>query len=134
MEEWRELFVSDIGLTILVSNLGTIKTKDKVITCRNQFNTYQKLIPGITKSPALNGSAGYYQVHLHNNGKKKSKYVHRLVWIAFNGEIPDGFEIDHDDCDKSNNCLDNLKLLTRKQNMEKMFKLNPHIKYNLHGK
>ena len=42
--------------------------------------------------------------------------VHRLVWIGFNGGIPDGFEVSHLDGDKSNNALVNLELVTRKQN------------------
>ena len=43
-------------------------------------------------------------------------YVHRLVWETFNGDIPDGFEIDHEDTHKDNNALSNLKLCTHKEN------------------
>ena len=36
--------------------------------------------------------------------------VCELVWEAFNGEIPEGYEVAHIDGDKTNNRLDNLKL------------------------
>ncbi len=52
------------------------------------------------------------------------------MWIAFNGEIPEGYEIDHDDNDKSNNALSNLNLKTRKENMDKMLIHRPYIKEN----
>lgn len=44
-------------------------------------------------------------------------YVHRLMYILFVGPIPEGYEIDHKDRDKTNNILTNLRLVTRLQNM-----------------
>ncbi len=43
-------------------------------------------------------------------------YAHRLVWIIFNGAIPDGMQVDHIDCDPSNNKISNLRLATQSQN------------------
>lgn len=45
--------------------------------------------------------------------------VHRLVWMTFNGEIPDHLEIDHINSNKLDNRLENLQLLTPSDNMEK---------------
>jgi len=60
---------------------------------------------------------GYRTVKLTNkDGKIKQLYLHRLVYMAFNGEIPPGLEVSHEDCNRSNNKLDNLKLLTHAQN------------------
>lgn len=42
--------------------------------------------------------------------------VHRLIWIMFNGPIPDGYQIDHIDGNPSNNKLGNLRLATNRQN------------------
>ena len=43
-------------------------------------------------------------------------YVHRLVYEAFNGEIPEGMELDHIDRNKLNNNPDNLRVVTRVEN------------------
>ena len=50
------------------------------------------------------------------NGKHKSEYIHRFIWQAFNGPIPNGFEIDHIDNNPANNRLYNLRLLTNVEN------------------
>lgn len=57
--------------------------------------------------------------------------MHRLVWEAFNGAIPEGYEIDHVDENKGNNSLGNLRLMTRLENMQKMRASNSHVKNNL---
>lgn len=46
----------------------------------------------------------------------KNVYVHRVVWEMHNGQIPDGFEIDHIDRNRSNNKIENLRLATPQQN------------------
>jgi hypothetical protein len=42
--------------------------------------------------------------------------VHRIIWEMHNGKIPDGFVIDHIDCNKSNNRLENLRLANSLEN------------------
>ena len=59
------------------------------------------------------GADGYRTVCLDRRQQK----LHRLIWIFFNGDIPDGFQIDHIDGDKHNNRIENLRLATRNQNM-----------------
>lgn len=39
-------------------------------------------------------------------------YLHRDLWVAHRGPIPNGYEIDHRDGNPLNNALDNLQLLT----------------------
>lgn len=53
-------------------------------------------------------------VHVHSNGKEL--YGHRIVWEAFNGEIPEGMEIDHINTDRSDNRLENLRLVSSSEN------------------
>ncbi len=78
-----------------------------------------------------NGS-GYLQVNLTDVcGNRKKFYVHRLVWMAYNGSMPEGYEIDHINSIKCDNNVNNLQLLTRKDNMMKCYKDNPHIINNL---
>lgn len=62
---------------------------------------------------------GYLQVGLYKNGKRKVFLVHRLVYSAFNGEIPPGLEVNHiNDKDKTDNRLCNLNLMTHKENCD----------------
>jgi len=45
------------------------------------------------------------------------KLLHRLVYELFVGEIPKGYEIDHIDNDRTNNRIDNLRIVTHKENL-----------------
>lgn len=38
------------------------------------------------------------------------------LWIAFNGSIGDGLVVNHIDCDRTNNRLDNLEIMTQSEN------------------
>ena len=53
------------------------------------------------------------------NGKQLTGIqLSRLVWTVANGrQIPDGYEVNHIDEDKSNNHPSNLNLMTRKENV-----------------
>lgn len=44
--------------------------------------------------------------------------VHRLVWAALRGPIPQGMEINHIDGNPGNNAVDNLELVTPAENIE----------------
>ena len=59
---------------------------------------------------------GYMRVGLSRDNKLTGKLVHRLVWEAFNGPIPEDKEVNHIDEDKLNNRLENLNLVTRREN------------------
>lgn len=69
----------------------------------------------------LNGhidKSGYVSVCLKCTDDKPRNFLyHRVVWFYFNGEIPQNYEINHKDEDKTNNSLDNLELLTRRENV-----------------
>ena len=61
------------------------------------------LKPGIQTS-------GYYVVGLRGtSGKPQSKLVHQLVLTAFAGPCPNGQECCHNDSDRTNNRLENLR-------------------------
>lgn len=60
---------------------------------------------------------GYLYVRLSKNGITKNFYVHRLVYEAFNGAIPDGYEVNHiNEIKTDNRYPENLNLLTPKEN------------------
>lgn len=50
--------------------------------------------------------------------------AHRVVWILFNGPIPEGMYIDHIDGNTQNNAICNLRLVTNKMNQHNM-KMSP---------
>lgn len=43
----------------------------------------------------------------------KRYYAHRIVWIMHNGDIPDGMFIDHINHNRSDNRIENLRIVTR---------------------
>ena len=84
-----------------VSNLGNVKS-----LTRNKL-----LKPASTRA----SNRGYLFVQLGKD--HKLKYIHRAVWEAFNGPIPEGLQINHLDENKLNNSLNNLSLVTHRENM-----------------
>jgi len=67
------------------------------------------------------GRTGYVQISLRDkdSGKPYTFKAHRLIYLCFKGIIPEGKVIDHIDDNKSNNHIDNLQLLTSKENTQK---------------
>ena len=61
-------------------------------------------------------SSGYVQLCLYIKNKPKYLYLHRAVYETFVGEIPKNKEINHKDGNKLNNSLNNLELVTSKEN------------------
>lgn len=60
--------------------------------------------------------SGYLNIGLYNKGKYKLLRVHRLVYETFVGKIPNGMTVNHKDENKENNKLENLELLSVKDN------------------
>ena len=75
------------------------------------------------KSHISNGN-GYMTVRLCKDGKQKISYVHRLVLQAFVGDQPEGMNACHNDGNRANNELQNLRWDTIKNN---------HMDKVLHG-
>lgn len=65
---------------------------------------------------------GYWFVQLHNSGKRSLFTVHRLVMLAFEGECPDGYEVNHIDGDKTNCALSNLEYCTVSDNKKHAYR------------
>ena len=73
---------------------------------------------------------GYYQVALSKNGHKTWFAIHRLVAEAFLDKQGDNLQVNHKDCDKSNNKVSNLEWCTPQENMlhaSKNNKLRGHV-------
>ena len=52
------------------------------------------------------------------DGKYTKVAVHRAMWEAFMGPIPEGMEINHKNLDRADNRLENLELLTHRENIQ----------------
>lgn len=61
--------------------------------------------------------SGYAKVSLCRNSKRHEYLVHRLVVETFIGQIPDGMDVCHNDGNKQNNHVSNLRIGTRRENM-----------------
>ena len=96
MESWR---VIDDYENYEVSNLGNIRN----------MSTGKNLNGTLTNN-------GYLVVSLYNNGNKTTKYIHRLVAEAFIENPDDLKEVDHINCDKTDNRVENLRWITRSDN------------------
>ena len=63
---------------------------------------------------------GYIKVNLiDNEGKKHTERLHKVTFFAVNGlwEYPEGMQINHKDENKENNHINNLELVTAKENI-----------------
>lgn len=64
-------------------------------------------------------SNGYFLARMMIKNKTYHFMEHRVVWSWSNeAEIPEGKEINHKDFDRSNNKIDNLEIMTHKENVE----------------
>lgn len=97
-EKWKE--VPGYEGLYEISDIGRVRSiRDRVKFLKN------------TKT-----SNSYEIIGLFRDGKQKRFMVHRLVWEAFNGEIPDGLQIDHINTVRDDNRLINLRMVTPKEN------------------
>lgn len=95
-----------------VSSCGRVR---RISETRNGSHKREALIPGV-RNRGKNGN--YLQVVLCKKGEMKYAAIHHLVLDAFVGPRPEGAECDHIDGNPSNNCVDNLRWVTKSGNMQ----------------
>lgn len=61
----------------------------------------------------------YQKGYIRNQTAKGQCLQHRIVYETFNGEIPEGYEVDHINTIRDDNRLENLQLLSHLDNMRK---------------
>lgn len=103
-----------------------IATGQIVVDCENG-EIYTTKGPGgvrLKEPKKLDGSNvnGYKVVSIRNGQTKMQCRVHRIVWIARNGVIPEGYVVDHINNDKTDNRICNLQILTAEENSHKAWR------------
>lgn len=99
---------------IEASNLGRIRTKDRVVIRNNQRKQF---IKGRVLKQWLR-SDGYMDVHFSVNGKSIRLLVHRVIAISFLLNPNNLPEVNHKDNNRTNNNVSNLEWCTRQYNQD----------------
>lgn len=76
--------------------------------CDEDGNVYSLKYGKIRKMKPKSTNDGYLFVNLWKNGEQQPCRINRFIWQCINGEIPDGYHIDHLDFNRQNNCIGNL--------------------------
>ena len=96
-----------------VSDQGRVRSLDHYV--RNKHNTLSLRRGKILKICRF--GVDYVGVDLSKESKRHSYTIHSLVWRAFNGPIPEGMQINHINERKTDCRLENLNLMTPKENI-----------------
>lgn len=106
VESWKDIAGYE-GL-YRISDLGRVKSIRKI---------HHKIM-----NPCPN-TWGYFRVTLRKDGTSYTLTIHKAVTDAFLPKFAEKKEVNHKDGDKSNNRLDNLERVTRKENIQHSWKL-----------
>lgn len=135
---WLDGIKIDFTGTYEISNCGEVRTVDRYVQHNYGGKAFKK---GRVKTQHLN-SRGYKEVGLYKG--KRTQYrvqIQRLVWQAFYGQIPEGMQVNHINEVKTDNHLENLNLLSPKENSNwgtrnqriSKSKEKPIVQYDLEG-
>lgn len=115
MEIWKNMY----GWEDLyeISNLGNIKSKQ-----RNGKTMFGERAYGGNVVNPIKTSSGYPAVNLTKSGVRKQMHIHVLVLETFVGKRPDKYEACHNNGNRLDYRLDNLRWDTRKNNHADMHK------------
>lgn len=88
-------------------------------------NIQSRILKGRKNSERKKGFVPYLRVVLFKDGVKKQFCIHKLVAQAFLKNIENKNQVDHIDGNSLNNCVENLRWCTQKENNN-----NPTHKFN----
>ena len=113
MEIWKEIRGYE---DYEVSNLGRVKSIARTLHTDRGDRFYKEKV--LTHNL---GDNYYLRVNLYKNGKPKTKRIHQLVAEAFLNHKPNAHKlvVDHQNSIKTDNRLENLQIITQRENTSK---------------
>jgi len=90
------------------SSLGRVRSKERQIIRKVNGKEFYWTYKSKIMCPSANNK-GYLGLTLSVGKKLYSRSVHKLVALAFLGECPHGYEVDHINGDRSDNRIENLR-------------------------
>ena len=120
MEEWKDIVEEMFSTRYAVSNLGRVKRKEHSVEflLNNKTETVRRY-PERICTVYIDFQYNYYPtVLLYDSEKKKSvpRSIHSLVAKAFLKKEPHHQCVNHKDCNKENNNVENLEWSTIREN------------------
>lgn len=104
VENWKKIPETD-GI-YEASSLGRV---------RSFFGGY----PRVLKTTRVRAYANF---GLRLNGVRTTMFVAKAVYLAFHGAIPGGLEVDHIDENPANNAPENLRAISKRENLLKSWR------------
>ena len=119
-EIWKD--VPDYEGYYQASNLGRVRSLDRTVTYSNGYDRFYK---GRVIKGSVN-KEGYRQASFSFNGKSRNFKFSQIVAMAFLGHEPNGhnFVVDHINGDRSDDRLENLRVVTNRANSTTCFRSN----------
>ena len=111
-EEWRDVPIEGFGHLYAVSNLGRVKSYDRIV--KKKLGSYAFQEARLLKHSIA--GKGYYRVRLKINGKTIPCSIHRLVALAFIPNPDNKPQVNHINGDKTDNSVENLEWMTNSEN------------------
>ena len=117
-EIWKD--IPDYEGYYQVSDLGRVRSLDRTVLTTNGQERFYK---GRIMNPNVSNK-GYKQYSLSVNGVYRTFRVSQLVAMTFLGHKPNGLElvVDHINGDKSDDSVDNLRIVTQRANLSTCFR------------
>lgn len=117
MEIWK---VSSLDSSYVVSNLGNVKSCERVFSITRGNQIYSRKFP----ESKVNGYISYHGYYVVTVTKRKKLPIHRMVAFEFCDGYKDGLCVNHKNGVRTDNRAENLEWVTISENVKHGFSVN----------